>query len=262
METVAFWQAVAIGLAATVIVQGISYAIAIRLGRVDSVDVGWGISFLAVIVALQLVRPTGQLAVLIVEGLVVIWGVRLATHIGRRFARSDKQDERYTALMRSWPPGDRRRQILYRIFLVQAGLATMVSLGVIAIHSAQLPISYLTIVGCGVWLAGFVIESVADQQLAAYIRSSLPGGLLQSGLWRYSRHPNYFGEVIMWWGIAVVGLATPVWWAGIVGAATITWLICFVSGIPPAEARASTRQGWNAYRRRTSVFVPWPPRRP
>ncbi len=81
-----------------------------------------------------------------------------------------------------------------------------------------------------------------------------------TGLWKYSRHPNYFGEMLMWWGLAIFSCTTPYGWLGIVGALVITALLAFVSGVPPAEARAASKKGWKAYKASTSVLVPWWPR--
>ncbi len=197
----------------------------------------------------------------LVDLLVAVWGLRLSWHILRRFLRSSEQDERYTVLINNWPPRYRNVQAFWRIFLLQAVLATLISLPVIVIHLYRPEATWTSFAGMLVWIIGFGLEAVADLQLRRFLQRPRRADLLQDGLWQYSRQPNYFGEITMWWGIALICSVTPLWWLGSFGAVVITYLICFVSGIPPAEARAVGKDGWTDYKRRTSVLVPWPPKR-
>ena len=248
-------------LAALGVMTGLFY-IARAKRRIDYVDVGWGLSFMAIAITGWLLGggyhapfSTKTFALL----LVVIWGGRLATHILRRIARSDREDPRYTALRANWK-NQSWGQVFIRIFLVQSVLSLLVSIPVIHIHLLQQPEwSWLAALGLAVWLVGFGLEVVADRQLAAFLANPRSKGkLMTSGLWAYSRHPNYFGELVMWWGIALVCLGTPHGWVGIGGAAVITYLILYISGVPLAEKRASTKPGWPEYKRRTSRLFPRP----
>ena len=109
------------------------------------------------------------------------------------------------------------------------------------------------------WLSGFICEAIADQQLGRFLRQRTGDTTMQSGLWKYSRHPNYFGELLMWWGIGFISLTFgPI---GLMGPMAISYLIIFISGIPPAEKNAAKRSDWVEYKRRTSVLIPWPPRK-
>jgi steroid 5-alpha reductase family enzyme len=109
-----------------------------------------------------------------------------------------------------------------------------------------------------VWVAGFTIETLADKQLRQFISNPAnKGHLMTRGLWRYSRHPNYFGELTMWWGLGIIALGVPNGLIGLLGPALISHLIIFVSGIPPTEKAFQGRIGWDEYKRRTSVLVPW-----
>ncbi len=256
MVPVEFYDYLGSSFLAAIAVQLVAFTVAMYRKRVDVVDVAWGLSFIAIVMSLFAREPSPGTGALIVTVLVVIWGSRLAWHIGRRFIHSSVQDERYTELMRRWPTGYRPLQVFARIFLVQAMLATVISLPIIVIYSFNPGVGILTIAGSLVWIAGFIIEAVADRQLKLFIQTAKPGELMQSGLWRYSRHPNYFGEITMWWGIAIISLTTPLWWLGVVGSLVITILIVFISGIPPSEARAATRKGWAGYKRRTGALVP------
>jgi steroid 5-alpha reductase family enzyme len=121
--------------------------------------------------------------------------------------------------------------------------------------------AWLTYAGAAIWIAGFITETIADRQLGAYIRLSKRPKVLQTGLWRYSRHPNYFGEVVQWWGIAVIALQASYGWIGLIGPAVLTLLILFVSGIPPIEKRRAKDAAYRTYQKQTSAFIPLPPKK-
>lgn len=240
--------------------QFIAFAVALRLRRVDVVDIAWGLSAVAIVVALQIYNPSRAAPVLLVDTLVIVWACRLSWHILRRFISSKEQDPRYTAIVDRWPRKNYELQLFAKIFLLQAILATVVSLPVIVLHYFQPPLQLVLIFGLAVWLVGFLCETVADDQLRRFLQSSKKGDLMQSGLWRYSRHPNYFGEIMMWWGIALMTFTTPLWWLGMTGALAISMLIIFVSGVPLAEARAADKKDWSQYKSKTSVIIPWFPK--
>ena len=251
---------VAIFFIGALIVQVIAFSFSLKLKRVDIVDVAWGASFIAGYLALQIYRPTNSLSVMIVGLMLFAWGARLSIHILRRFLRSTHQDDRYTELMSAWPVGNRAIHTFLRIFLTQAVLATIIGLPIIVISFFEPSTKPIVFIGIVVWVFGYVVEIVGDRQLKQFLLSSKSSGLMTSGLWKYSRHPNYFGEISMWWGIALISCATPLWWLGIIGAMTISYLLSFVSGVPLAEARAATKPGWAAYKEKTSVLVLWPPK--
>lgn len=251
---------IAAAFSAILLLQFLTYLYALKIGRIDIVDSVWGMSFIVGALGLQIIQPSDAASVLIVDSLVLIWGLRLVWHIYRRFRRSAQQDTRYTTLVARWPKRLVKLQLFAKISLVQAILATLISLPVIAIHAYQPDISWVILIGFTIWCLGFLCESIADKQLKTFLSQPNHAPLMSSGLWKYSRHPNYFGEVSMWWGIAVIAAATPVWWLGIIGALTITLLICFVSGIPPAEKQAATKPGWQDYKAKTSPLILWPPK--
>jgi steroid 5-alpha reductase family enzyme len=119
----------------------------------------------------------------------------------------------------------------------------------------------LDLLGIGIWLLGFYFEVVGDAQLAKFIKNpSNKGKLMQSGLWAYTRHPNYFGEVTLWWGIWLISLSVPNGWIGLIGPLTITILILKVSGIPMLEEKMAKNPEFAEYKRRVSMFLPLPPR--
>ena len=241
-------------------IQLLAYIYAISVNRVDIVDSIWGLSFIAGLAGLQIIQPNYSAAVLIIDGLVSIWGLRLFWHIYRRFYNSSHQDSRYTSLMARWPKRWVKTQIFMKIFFTQTVLATLISLSIIAVHASNPGISWALLAGVLIWCVGFIFEVIADKQLKDFLIKPNRPQLMTEGLWKYSRHPNYFGEITMWWGIATVALSTPVWWLGLFGASVITVLICLVSGIPPAEKQAAIKPGWEAYKSKTSALIPWLPK--
>lgn len=236
------------------------FAAAWRLGRLDIVDIAWGGGFVVAAVTSLLLGHAGTLQY-IVTGLVVIWALRLGYYIFKRVRSSPSEDPRYVEMRSKWK-GNPAVNAYLRIFLVQGLLAIIVSVAVITINlAAETSVSSLTAIGGIVWLVGFLFESIGDNQLRGHLADpSKKGMLMTSGLWRYTRHPNYFGEATQWWGIFIICLSVPFGWLGIMSPLTITFLLLFVSGVPLTEKRFEGRPGWNEYKKRTSVFFPLPPR--
>jgi steroid 5-alpha reductase family enzyme len=148
------------------------------------------------------------------------------------------------------------------VFLLQAMLAWVVALPLWAVAHGGRAVGGLDLAAALVWLTGFVFETVGDAQLAAFRRDPANRGrILDRGLWAWTRHPNYFGDACVWWGFGLAGLAAggPPW--TLAGPALMTVLLAFVSGVPMLEAAMRGRPGWAEYARRTSPFLPLPPRR-
>jgi steroid 5-alpha reductase family enzyme len=123
-------------------------------------------------------------------------------------------------------------------------------------------LGWLDIAGVALWFSGFLMEAVADYQLMRFMKDPANRGrILQAGLWRYSRHPNYFGEVSQWWGLWLIALSVPGGWVTVFGPLAITILILKVSGIPLLESRQTENPEYREYRKRTSAFVPWLPKK-
>jgi steroid 5-alpha reductase family enzyme len=235
--------------------------------RYDVIDIAWGFAFIAIAAVAYMMQPSYQLwsVQTLVSVLVLIWGMRLSLHIYERWSRSDHEDKRYTQLRQQYKnkPGGVATNMYVRVFLVQAILAVCVSSSVIVVNmSPPASLSPLAGIGVIVWLIGFYFESVGDAQLRKFTRNHRhKGKLMTQGLWKYTRHPNYFGEVVQWWGIFVIALSAPYWQISIVGPIVITVLILFISGIPLTEKHFEGRSGWKAYKKRTSKFFPLPPKK-
>lgn len=259
MDFIELLSSAVICLIVAMLFMSVMFLIGRRIGRYDIVDVAWGLTFVIVVLVSFMIAPSDHAASLVLLGLVAIWGARLSSHIYRRLRASSHEDRRYVELRQKWHAANEDLAMYLRVYLVQALLATIVCLPVLVVNAAQTDVSSMFLwVGLALWVGGFICEAAADRQLRAFIRDPQnKGRLMMSGLWRYSRHPNYFGELVQWWAIGVIALGVPYGWIGFVGPLTITYLIVFVSGIPLIEKVFEGRAGWSEYKSRTSVLIPW-----
>ncbi len=229
---------------------------------VSIVDVFWGTGFVVLAwtwcAALQAEHPRAWL----VLGLVTVWGVRLAVHIGRR-NHGRGEDPRYAA-MRARSPRTFAWTSLVTVFGLQAALMWVIALPLFAALRSPEPRALGAWDGAGValWTLGFLFEAVGDAQLAAFKRDPANRGrVMDRGLWAWTRHPNYFGEACLWWGFGLVALAVPGSAWALVSPALVTALLLRVSGVTLLEQHMAARPGWAEYAARTSAFLPWPPKR-
>lgn len=234
------------------------FAISVIKKRNDVADIAWGLGF--VLMAWLSFCLTGySFKAFLVNSLVTVWGLRLAWHIYHR-NRNKPEDSRYLEWRKTWSNFYLRSFL--QVFFLQGIFIFMISLPVIFInHSISQGFSIFETIGILVWGVGFYLESTGDRQLKEFISDpENKGKLMDKGLWRYSRHPNYFGEVTQWWGIFIVAVSIPGSLFTIIGPLTITILILFVSGIPLLEKKYSGRPDFEEYKKRTSIFIPLPPR--
>lgn len=234
-------------------------------GRYDVIDIAWGVVFIVIAVTTYLLGDAGAVQLLLLL-LVIAWGLRLSLHISQRWRRSQAEDHRYQQLRRDYAKkrGGVAWNMYTKVFLVQAVLAVIVSTPVIIVMGSEpAGIGVWATIGLAVWLVGFYFEAVGDWQLRQFIADPAhKGKIMTSGLWKYTRHPNYFGEMTQWWGIFIIALSVPYGWAGFIGPLVITWLLVFISGVPLTERHFRGRPGWDEYVCRTSKLIPWPPREP
>jgi steroid 5-alpha reductase family enzyme len=238
------------------------YVVSMFIRRADVADIAWGLGFVLALAAAIL--GTGGFAAdraLLLFALVAVWGLRLSWHVFSRNRRKP-EDARYRAWRESWGKTFWWRSLL-QIFALQGALLLMVVSPAIVVAAARGgAFGWLDAAGVLVWLVGFTFESVGDAQLRAYLRQDPAARppVMSSGLWRYTRHPNYFGEVTQWWGIWLVALSVPGGWIGILGPLTISFLILKVSGIPMLERAFAGNPAFEEYKKKTSAFFPLPPR--
>jgi steroid 5-alpha reductase family enzyme len=222
-------------------------------------DVAWGPGFIIVAWATLFFRGSYSTRQLVAGFLVLLWGMRLAVRIYLR-NRGRGEDVRYRQWRESWGRSFVIRSY-FQIFILQGFILLANIFPVLVINSFDNgnP-GLLDFLGIFLWVFGFCFESLSDWQLDRFIADpSNRGKIMDRGLWQYSRHPNYFGEITMWWGLYVLALSVPWGWISIIGPLTITSTILFVSGIPMTEKLMKKKPAFEAYKKQTSVFIPWFP---
>ncbi len=254
-------QLVAIELIFMFAFMSLWFFIAVSLKRNDIADILWGLGFIAAtVVALAFSSPVSEKAWL-VSGLILIWGGRLAIRIFLR-NRGKDEDRRYKEWREQW--GDNYLLGSYlQVFMLQGLLIVIIASPVLVIiNSSASSLTSLDFAALVIWLVGFGFEVVGDHQLDKFTQNPAnKGKVMKFGLWRYSRHPNYFGEVLLWWGVFLLALSVDNGWLSLIGPLTITFLILKVSGIPLAEKRLKKKEEFQDYMQKTSVFIPLPPKR-
>jgi steroid 5-alpha reductase family enzyme len=257
------------GLAASMVWAGVvllvvmvaGWLVGLLLRDVSVVDVIWGLGFVAVAWVVFAEGSGSPHRRALVAALVSVWGLRLAGHIGLRKLRSPGEDFRYRELRER--KGDRFwLTSLANVFILQGVLVWVVSLPLQAAANGHAAISGLDIAGIALWATGLFFEAVGDWQLTKFKSDpSSRGRVLDHGLWRYTRHPNYFGDFCVWWGLYLIALSAGGWWS-LPGPLVMSALLLRVSGKDHLErAMVNRKPGYVDYVARTSGFVPLPPRR-
>jgi steroid 5-alpha reductase family enzyme len=235
-------------------------------------DMAWGLGFIVVALSSLIYQTltkgfaTINLAALVLSALVLIWGARLFFYIGiRNFNKPE--DYRYVAMREKWKTNLYLKAYVY-VFMLQGVLLYIISLPIQISYTlenvgVEMVSIIVIIVGVVLWIIGFIFEAVGDAQLKTFKKDPKnKGEIMQSGLWKYTRHPNYFGESLMWWAIWIVSISTflPLAFVGVVGPLLITLLLLFVSGVPLLEKKYKDNPKFQAYAKKTSVFFPRKPK--
>jgi steroid 5-alpha reductase family enzyme len=256
-------------LAASVLLMLLLWFVQRLTGDAGIVDVGWSYA-LGASGVFAAVIGSGDLSHRVLIGLLVgVWGARLGTHILTDRVLSGGEDGRYAMLRER--VGDRIQPVLFVFYQFQALLVPILSVPFVYAASAGDDgqtrlvggLGILALLGALIWVVSILGESLADRQLKQFKKKpDSKGKTCREGLWRYSRHPNYFFEWLMWVGYALIALEAPGGWWGLIAPALMLVLILKVTGIPPTEARAVKSRGedYKRYQRTTSAFFPWPPR--
>lgn len=248
--------------AAILLMMTLLWLLSLTVKNSSIVDIFWGSGFILIVWLVFALAPQGYLPRRqLVAVLVTIWGARLALHIGNR-NRGKPEDFRYARWREE--NGPRWWYVSYfKVFLLQGSIMWILSAPLIAAQASGFPaiLTPLDLLGFCIWGAGLLFEAIADAQLAQFKRqSSNRGKILTSGLWKYSRHPNYFGEAVLWWGYFTIALAAGAWWT-IFAPMLMTYLLVRVSGVSMLERTMKDRPGYETYMKKTSAFLPWPPGR-
>lgn len=217
------------------------------------VDIGWGFGF--VVVALVMIINNFTPERLLITLMVALWGLRLFYHILKRNLGKE-EDFRYQNMRKKWG----KNQIInafFRVYMSQGVFMFLISMTVLT-YGDNIQNILLVVLGIVVFSVGYFFEAVGDKQLKEF--KSNPenkGKLMDKGLWQYTRHPNYFGEAVIWWGIYFtgLGLGAPVW--AIISPITINVLVRYVSGVPLLEEKYKDREDFKEYKKKTPVFVPF-----
>ncbi len=233
------------------------WLVSLRNRDVSIVDIFWGLGVAGVVDIAAWLGQSGGARTSAVLFLVNLWGLRLAAHI---WARHKGEDHRYAAMRQKF--GKKWWWLsLIQVFLLQAILIWFVPAPLVAaVLYARMPMGVLDYAGIVVAAAALMFESLADFQLAAFRADpGSQGKVMDRGLWGWSRHPNYFGEALMWWGYFAIGFgASHQWWL-VLSPVLITFLLLQVSGVTLMEEKMDERRpGYAEYKRRVSAFVPWP----
>lgn len=236
------------------------WVFAARRGDPSFVDVAWGAGFVAVAGTTLLLTDGGGRRIALAV-LTAVWGTRLAGYLYWRWRRSP-EDPRYRAMMRGKPHP--ARWMLTNVFALQAALLYVVSLPVQLgqVYSEDAPFGPVAVVGVVVVIVGIAFESTADWQLVRFKATrENTDTVLDTGVWRYSRHPNYFGDFCVWWGLFLVSVTSTPTAVGVVGPIVMSVLLMRVSGVGPLEKQLHrTKPKYADYVARTSAFFPRPPR--
>ena len=223
-------------------------------------DLSYGLSFIILSIFLLLRNNTFQLIQLIISTLIVLWGVRLAGYLFIRILKI-KKDSRFDGMRENFV-----KFAGFWFFQAITVWIIMLPATFILSSSFKLSLSVLSYTGIGIWTLGFLIESLADHQKYTF-KNQNRTGFIKTGLWKYSRYPNYFGEMTLWWGLFImtipylVGLS----WLTILGPVFITFILLFVSGIPLLEKRYNKKYAddkeYQKYKKNTSKLIPWFPKK-
>lgn len=238
------------------------FLIALRVRDNSIVDVAWGGGFLMVVAVVTGRSGLASGRQILIGVLISVWALRLLLHIHTRNRGRSGEDFRYRQWRETWGRWFVLRSYL-QIFMLQGVVMWVVAMPIlIAGLGHDQPLGPVDAAGGLVWLFGFLFESVGDWQLLRFKRDPAnQGGIITTGLWRFTRHPNYFGEVVVWWGLFLIALGAPHGWWALISPVTITFLLLRVSGIPMLEKKYEGRADFAHYRAVTNAFLPWFPKK-
>lgn len=230
---------------------------ACRLHNYAIADIGWGAGFILTAVFCAAATSLHSSLEILTTSLIVLWGSRLSIHIYLR-NKNKPEDFRYRKLREKWGRNANLHAYI-KLYLSQAGIMWLVSFPIyIAASADATEISWTALLFSGIALFGFLYETTSDYQLAKF--KSTPanhGKIMTSGLWCFSRHPNYFGEIVFWWGISLLVAASSNQYLALISGLTMNLLIVYVSGVPMLEEKYKNNPAYLDYIAHTNAILPW-----
>ena len=258
-----FWFLISIGTAVAFVLFGVTWLLSLKLNNFSFVDVTWSYALGVLAPIYALLGGGFTQRKIIAVTMAVLWSARLGTYLLSRVKRHHPhEDVRYAVLREKWKDGLARSFF----FFFQAQALLIVLLGVPVLLACLNPapqMSFIEIIGVIVWLSGICGEALSDAQMQRFKAEPTSNGkVCRVGLWRYSRHPNYFFESVVWWGFWLFACGSPWGWATFYAPAMILYFLLRVTGIPLTEECSVKSKGdaYRDYQRTTSAFVPWPPK--
>lgn len=240
------------------------FAILFVIGQIfknnSVVDIGWGLGFVILTIFSFITRPL-NLSAAIITILITVWGLRLSYHIAIRNHKKP-EDFRYAEFRKSWGK-NHAINAFFKIYMLQALFMYIIATPIILVYESGLnTISWTAFAGILIWIMGFSFESISDKQLKDFkALTENKGKIMKSGLWKYTRHPNYFGEATMWWGIFLIVAPSIFGFSAIMSPILVTYLLVFVSGVPLLEEKYKDNAEFQKYAKVTSKFFPLPPKK-
>lgn len=231
-----------------------------KIKNAGVVDIFWSYNFPVIAIILLLLAPGFETRKLLICGMVILAGARLGTHLAVRIIKHlDEEEGRYQQLRKEWAPNPDRKFFFFFQFQAISNVLLAVPFFIVTLNTNP-ELSPLEYGGFALWLISVIGEATADAQLAAFKKDPAnKGKICDTGLWGYSRHPNYFFEWLMWVSYFVFALASPYGYIAIISPAIILYLLLKVTGIPATEQQSLRSKGeaFKKYQAKTSVFIPW-----
>jgi steroid 5-alpha reductase family enzyme len=254
------WALWLLGWGASAALLAVLYVWQRRTRDATAVDAGWGAALVLCALLYGALAPGATVQRLAIALPVALENLRIASLVRKRIGKGE--DSRYRELRRRWRERGREQLTFAVFYQAQAFLAAILSLpALLASFNRNGSLAAVQWIGIAVWIVAAGLELTADRQLDRF-KASREHGVMDRGLWRYSRHPNYFFQTLTWIAYALIAVPAPWGWFAFVAPALILYLVLFVTGVPPAEESSLRSRGddYRRYQARTSVFVPWPPK--
>lgn len=257
-----FWKIYIEGLLLILSFFTIAWIVSVFIKNAGIVDIFWGLGFVLVSAFYYIITPENSIRQIIASILVALWGLRLSIHI---FLRNlgKPEDYRYQEFRKHYGAERYWWFSYFQVFLLQGGLVWLISAPLLAVNyfGTTNKLNFFDFLGIAIWVIGFIFEAGGDWQLLRFkANPANKGKLLQTGFWKYTRHPNYFGDAAAWWGFALLSVAAGCY-VPVLSAVLMTWLIIKVSGVSMLERTLkNTKPGFDEYIKQTSPFIPWFPK--